>query len=254
MKNSFKDLAIVISVKNGEETLEACLNSISIPVSQGAILYIFDAFSTDGTKKMIQRKYPDAIYFCKKDKGLYYAWNNAIETVSEPFLFFINCDDTLYSSTNLLKLVKILRMDGQVVASSGQTLMTRQDGVDRCAGQKIIRDWFIGDMPIVTPATVYVVKALKSIKGFDTCYNISSDYDMILRLLKKYGPTKFVFSKLVLVRFSLGGMSNKNHSRAFSEIRMIILKRLGLMKYILHILWYITLILKRRLLAMYFKL
>lgn len=253
-QNIFEDLAIVVAVKNGDKTIRQCLESLSVAIDQGAVLYIFDSLSSDNTRQIANSVYPNANYFYEKDDGLYHAWNKAIDIVSERFLFFINCDDSLYSFNNLETLLNLLENDQSLVASSGKTVMTRKDGVERCAGNKLTRDWFIGNMPIVTPATVFSVKALRSIGGFDTHFSISADYDMALRLLKKYTAKRFAFQNLKLVRFSLDGMSNVNHSKAFAEIRIIIFKRLGIFKYLYHIAWYFIYVVKRLLLSVYLKL
>ncbi|MHB1014751.1 MAG: glycosyltransferase [Desulfurivibrionaceae bacterium] len=251
---SFADLAIVVAVKNGANTISECLASVFWPLANGAKLYVFDALSSDNTRDIVLDHCPQAHYTCENDSGLYFAWNNAVKTVGESFVYFINCDDSLYSSENLQTLISALRADDRLVAASGKTLMTRQDGVERFAGKPMLRDWFAFDMPIITPATVFSVAALRSIGGFSTAYRISSDYDMLLRLLKRYKHGAFVFHDLVITRFSLGGMSNNHRSYAFREIRAIIATNLALWQFVVHMLWYVWNESKRQLLLGYFVL
>ena len=249
---SLAKLAFVIAVKNGAETIEACLDSLAPALADGAKLYVYDSLSTDGTQSIITSRFPKALYTCKKDEGLYYAWNLAIVEVAEPYLLFINCDDTLHSLSNLRGILADLEENSEAVASSGQTVMTRLDGVTRYAGTRLKRDWFVGDMPIVTPATIFTVRALRELDGFDTRYRISADYDLALRMLARYGHKALLFRPLHILRFSLGGMSNKHRKQAFTEIYYIVKRNLSQVKLALHVLSYAGIQLKRTLLSIYF--
>src|SRR3569833_549068 len=101
MNFDFHDLAIIIAVKNGAKTISETLESLASTIGAGARLYVYDSNSIDGTKDIVLSHYPHAHYTCENDGGLYFAWNNAIASVQEPFLFIINCDDTLRSAENL---------------------------------------------------------------------------------------------------------------------------------------------------------
>lgn len=248
---SLSKLAFVIAVKNGAETIEACLDSLAPALAEGAKLYVYDSLSTDETRSIVTSRFPQAKYTCKKDGGLYYAWNLAIVQVAEPYLFFINCDDVLHSIRNLCSILGDLQANSEAVASSGQTVMTRIDGATRYAGSRLTRDWFVGDMPIVTPATIFTVRALRELNGFDTRYRISADYDLALRMLARYGHQAVLFRPLHILRFSLGGMSNKYRQQAFTEIRHIVSSNLGQVKLAWHLLSYAKIELKRTLLNLY---
>ena len=249
---TFTKLAVVIAVKNGAETIGSCLDSIAPALAEGAQLYVYDSLSTDDTKSIVASRFPQARYVCKKDGGLYYAWNLAIVEVVEPYIFFINCDDTLHSIKNLCSILCDLSEHSDAVASSGQTIMTRIDGATRYAGTRLRRDWFVGDMPIVTPATIFSVRALRELNGFDVGYRISADYDLALRMLARYGHSAILFSPLQILHFSLGGMSNRYRKQALSEVHRIVKINLGRVKLAWHLLFYARIELKRSLLNMYF--
>ncbi len=249
---SLSNLAFVIAVKNGAETIGACLDSIAPALMQGAKVYIYDSISTDKTRTIIESRCTEAKYICEEDGGLYFAWNRAIDDVTEPYIFFINCDDVLYSAVNLSCILADLQENCDAVASSGRTVMIRKDGALRYGGSKLTSDWFVGDMPIVTPATIFTVSALRDVGGFDTRYRISADYDLALRLLARYGYRSFLFRPLPILHFSLGGMSNKFRKKAFDEIQNIVIRNLGYIRLCWHLIVCTKIKLKRALLNVYF--
>ena len=63
----YRNLAIVIAVKNGEQTIQNCLDSLSPVIKRGAALYVFDSCSDDGTQDIINAAYPFADYRCNFD-------------------------------------------------------------------------------------------------------------------------------------------------------------------------------------------
>lgn len=246
------NLAIVIAVKNGAETIEKTLISIIPVIKNGAKLYVFDSLSTDGTSNIVKNIFPEVYYFYEQDYGLYFAWNKAIETVKERYIFFLNSDDSLNSHHNLVELVNKLENDSHIVAAGGKTQMVRRDGVIRYAGKKLNRNWFVGDMPFVTPATIFTTDGLKKIGGFNVDYRISADYEMLLKLLSEFGYKRILFKDLPIINFSLQGMSNKNRTEAFAEIKRIVYKKLGLTKFFYHLIVMFWIKFKRNILGIYF--
>jgi glycosyltransferase involved in cell wall biosynthesis len=246
------DLAIVLAIKNGASTVGACLDSIQGAISEGASLYVYDAKSTDGSSEIIFSKIEPVLYSCQEDGGLYFAWNKALLDVKERYIFFLNCDDELCSLENLVAAVYELRCAPDAVAAGGKTLMLRADGKLSFRGRRLSRNWFIGEMPVVTPATVFLVSALRSIRGFDTQYKISSDYDMLSRLLLRFGRSNFIFLPLPIVRFSLNGMSNTRRTLALREVRRIVVERHGLAFGLAHVALEGISFLKRSILYMFF--
>lgn len=247
------NLAIIIAVKNGAETIEKTLISIEPAIKSGAKLYVFDSLSTDGTRNIVKNIFPEVYYFYEKDYGLYYAWNKAIENVKERYILFLNADDSLNSYSNLVALVNELENDSLIVAAGGKTQMVRKDGVIRYAGQKLNRNWFVGDMPFVTLATIFRTDGLKKIGGFDVQYRISADYEMLLKLLCEFGYKRILFKDLPIIHFSLHGMSNQNRAQAFAEVKQIVYRKLGLRKFFYHSIVMCWIDFKRNILGIYFR-
>lgn len=246
------DFAIVMAVRNGADTIAAALDSIAAALAQGAELWVYDAESVDATRDIVLARVPDAHYTCRMDGGLYFAWNKAIGEVTQPFLYFLNCDDKLVSEEVLIEMVGRLQNANNLTAVHGKTRMRRADGAIRFAGEAVHTDAFYGDMPIVTPASVYRVSHLRSIGGFNTAYSISADYDLVQRLLQRHSHSAFSFIDEPVTDFALEGMSNAQRQAAFAQIRTIIRHNLGYGGLIRHSIWFGFTEFKRLLLSLYF--
>jgi len=249
-----QDLTIVISVLNGMKTILQTLNSLNSCVEEhGATLIIYDAGSKDATIKIIKECALQYTLICEKDHGLYHAWNKAIERAKTDYIFFINSDDSLIGSEKLSILLKSLKSNKELVAASGNTKMTRQDGKIARRGRKLCHNKFYGEMPLVTPATIFSRDALLGVGKFDLQFKIASDYDLVQRLLLKHGFSKFVYFNLDIVNFSIEGMSNTQTSIVNSEIWKIFGKNLTLFDQFIHLGHRLTLLLKRKILEFYLR-
>ena len=225
-------------------SIKSCVNEL------GARLLIIDAGSTDGTTQIIDSLAIEHRLIQEEDDGLYFAWNKAIELVNTDFMFFLNADDTLHGSAGLEALVNYLNENDDYICASGMTKMIRRDGKIARRGKRLRSNRFYGEMPIVTPATVFRRSCLQQIGGFDTSYSIASDYDLAQRLLAKYCHTNFAFIECDIVNFSIGGMSNTQLVTVNNEINQIVLKNYGIFGYVIHRCLMSIILIKRTLLNM----
>lgn len=247
------NLTIIISVYNGGLTIYDTLRSIQKCVNDwGAQLLILDAMSTDNTIAQIGKCKIKYKIVQDKDDGLYFAWNKAIELAKTDYIFFLNADDTLISSETLKVLIDYLSNNENYVCASGMTRMKRQDGKMAKRGKKLKSSKFYGEMPLVTPATVFRRSALVHLGGFDTSYRIAADYDLAQRMLDKFGYKRFAFLKQEVVNFSIEGMSNTQVDQVDREIKHIVLKNYGVLGYSFNIISMTLVSLKRALLTFLF--
>ena len=247
------NLTIIISVYNGALTISDTLLSIKKCVNEwGAQLLIIDAKSADNTINEINKCKIKHRLIQEKDDGLYFAWNKAIKLAKTDFIFFLNADDTLDTPTALKVLIDCLSENERYVCASGMTKMIRKDGKTARRGKKLKYNKFYGEMPIVTPATVFRRSALQQLGGFDTRYLIAADYDLAQRMLARFGYNRFAFMKFEIVNFSIDGMSNTQIEKVNNEIKHIVLKNYGIFGYVIHKFSMIIILLKRTLLKLLF--
>jgi len=88
------DVTVIVAVKNGADSLEACLLSILAQEGPKVEIIIVDGGSTDGTLQIIDR-YRSRLAAVLNDAkcGVYDAWNRALEHCHSPWIAFLGCDD-----------------------------------------------------------------------------------------------------------------------------------------------------------------
>lgn len=89
-------ISIITVLRNGERTLEACIQSVMDQSYEGVEFIVIDGGSTDGTLDIL-RRYDNRIAFwvSESDRGIYDAMNKGTRHVNGERILFLGCDDTL---------------------------------------------------------------------------------------------------------------------------------------------------------------
>jgi len=84
---NYPKVSVIVAVYNGGKTFEACLKSIQKQLYKNIEIIIMDGGSIDNTMQIVVA-YKDMIKYCKskKDKGIYHAWNKALQHVTGEWL------------------------------------------------------------------------------------------------------------------------------------------------------------------------
>jgi len=93
---------IIVAVFNGRETLKRCLESFIHQTYPEKELIVIDGGSDDGSVEIIQA-YQDQITYWESqpDRGLAHAWNKALDKAAGDWIYFLGCDDYLWSNDTL---------------------------------------------------------------------------------------------------------------------------------------------------------
>lgn len=113
--NAFRNLSVLMMVKNEEKNIERCLKSLSgieDPLLREII--IVDTGSTDNTINIIKSLQENGEYPFDRIKLFHKKWNNdfsairnyTIELANGTWLFFIDADEELKEATGINRLVK----------------------------------------------------------------------------------------------------------------------------------------------------
>lgn len=204
-------ITIIVAVLNGAKTLERCINSVVRQSYPHKELIIMDGGSTDGTLEILKRYDAQIKYWeSKPDRGIYHAWNKALEHAEGEWICFIGSDDFFVDAGVLEKAVSYLQQAGD-------------DGVHYAYGKVAI--FSIGSNKVITYANGPWRKVRKQMKqgkclmhsgsfhhrklfqkhgNFDEKLKVAGDYDLIWRELKNKAAN---YMDMVTICMGHGGLS-----------------------------------------------
>lgn len=214
-------ISIVLAVRNGANTLQRAIDSVSNQTYDRKELIVIDGKSTDGTPRIIERNSEKLNYWVSEsDRGIYDAWNKGLRSAKGEWLLFLGADDYLWREDVLERIAPHLLSAGpemrvvygqvNVVRPAGTTVMAINDTWDRA---RFLQVMCIHHQGVFHHRTIFDIHG-----GFDESYRIAGDYEMLLRELKdrdaKYVPG------IIVAGAQHGGISS-DPSRSLMVLREI---------------------------------
>ena len=126
-------ISIFITILNGEKTISQCLNSIDNQSFFNYEVVIVDGGSTDHTVEIIkEHKLLNKTVHILPGLGVYAGLNAGIRLAKGKWLYFIGCDDELYSPDTLSEVANVIeRSDGHTKVFVGNVQCIKQDNMLR---------------------------------------------------------------------------------------------------------------------------
>jgi N-acetylglucosaminyl-diphospho-decaprenol L-rhamnosyltransferase len=94
------DLAIVIVSTNEARWLDACLSSVFAHAGDARLdVVVVDNESTDGTRELVEERFPAARVVWSRNRGFSHANNRALETVTARYALLLNPDTEIVDGT-----------------------------------------------------------------------------------------------------------------------------------------------------------
>ena len=212
-KNSLPLVSIITIVSNNVKTIRNSIQSVAYQDYENIEHILIDNCSNDGTLEAIyENKEEISLIISEPDNGIYYALNKGIQLSNGKIIGFLNSDDVLKSKSTISTIVSELVSsdldavygDLQYFAGERPNVITRLWRAGEFSNINFHQGWMPPHPTFYTYKDVYLKYG-----DFDTSYKISSDYDMMLRLLyKNKVNAKYIPS--VLVKMQRGGISNQN--------------------------------------------
>lgn len=224
-------ISIITATFNSGETLKDTFDSILSQTHQDFEVLVIDGKSKDDTRKIVdeyEAAFGDRLqWHCGKDHGLYDAMNKGIALATGDVIGILNSDDFYASPDCLSEIVKAM---ADVDAVYGDL-----DFVSHDDSSKIVRRWrgsqhtpgafFRGWHP-AHPTFYARRECFEKFGGFDTDFDVSADFELMLRFIEKEQiPTRYLPKTIVKMR--MGGEStgslrkiiqgNKNVLKAFEK-------------------------------------
>lgn len=214
-------ISVVISVFNGAETLQHCIDSVSCQTYAGKELIVIDGGSTDGTLEILQQNESRlAFWVSEPDRGIYHAWNKGLVRARGEWVCFLGADDYLWTLNVLERVAQALNhayppvrvVYGQVTVVNRQGEELSRTGEDWQSAKRK----FEQIMCIPHTGLMHHRSLFDGYGGFDESFRIAGDYEMLLRELR-VGQALFV-PDLVVAGMRHGGVSS-NPSGSLTLLR-----------------------------------
>jgi len=213
--------SIITVVYNNINFIESNLNSIHSQSFKDIQHIIIDGGSTDGTAEYLKSDHGFPIQLLSEpDNGIYDAMNKGISIAGGDIIGILNSDDIYAADTILEKVINVIENN------NADSVYGDLEYVDSSLN-KTVRAWKSGKyhagimqsgwMP--PHPTFFVKKSVYEKYGnFDTNYEISADYEFMLRVLNKNNISTHYIPE-VFVKMRAGGQSYKagNYIKKFRE-------------------------------------
>lgn len=203
-------ISVVVAVYNGGKTLQRCISSFITQTYQNKELIVIDGASTDNSIEILRNNAID-IYFweSKPDRGIYHAWNKALDHVTGDWICFLGSDDYFWKDDVLEQIVRHLTEVGpEVNMVYGQLASVNSRGeVLRIIGDpwQVAKAKFFDHMSIPHSGLMHRHSLFHAHGKFDESFRIAGDYEFLLRELKS--ANALFIPDLITVGMQYGGIS-----------------------------------------------
>jgi glycosyltransferase len=211
-------VSLITVTYNSRATIADTIRSVTSQTYSDIEHVIIDGSSTDDTLDIV-RNTPNRIskIISEPDKGIYDALNKGIINSSGDIIGILHSDDLLASDIIIEEICK------EFIQTSADIVYGDLIYINYVNKDKIVRYWrsrpfdrsliIKGWMP--AHPTMFIRREVYMKYGqYDLQYKISSDYDLILRLMQ-IRDLKFEYLPSIITKMRMGGVSNRNLRNLF---------------------------------------
>lgn len=183
-------ISVIVAVFNGKKTLQRCIDSVAGQTYPHKELIIMDGGSTDGTVDILQANSDKIAHWdSKPDRGIYHAWNKALDHAKGDWVCFLGADDYFWEPDVLEHmrgyLVKAVSAGIRVVY--GQVVIVTEQGevlfIDGRPWKEVYKR-FLQEMTLPHQGAMHHKNLFELHGKFDESFQIAGDYEFLLRELK----------------------------------------------------------------------
>lgn len=209
-------ISIITATYNSAKTINDTIKSVLCQTNKDFEYIIIDGGSTDETidiVKSYESEFSGRLkWVSEKDKGIYDAMNKGIKMASGDIIGILNSDD-YYTSEDILQTIVDTFKSQNVDAIYGDIHFVKDGNPHKCvryySSKRFSPFWLrFGFMP-AHPSFYCRREIFEKAGGYRLDYKIGSDYEMMVRLFRKYKiSSQYVPKDFVTMR--TGGASNSN--------------------------------------------
>lgn len=216
---------ITVCYQAGEELAET-VASVRAQTHPHIEHIIVDGASPDEATQAVLRRIDDGrcILISEPDKGVYDAMNKGLARATGDVIGFVNAGDLLEAPDVIAKLAAAFTQgDPEVIY--GDAHMVDPDDIRKVRrfwkGGAYHRDSFRSGWMPPHLGTYIRRAAYQRFGGFDLRFRIAADYELMFRFLYKH-RLRARYVPLTIVRFRLGGASNKSLAHVWKANREVV--------------------------------
>ncbi len=194
-------VSVIIPTFNRGYCLEESIRSVLQQSFADFELIVVDDGSTDNTSELVARFPAVKLIRLEKNRGVSFARNRGMVEAQGDCIAFLYSDD-LWEKDKLASQVKWIERGFHAVYTDEIWIRNRVRVNPMNKHRKYSGDIFRYCLPlcIVSPSSVLLrAKMLREVGGFDESMPVCEDYDLWLRIAKRY-PFYFIAEKLIVKR------------------------------------------------------
>ena len=205
------DFSIVIATLDAGSTLQRCLDSVWSQDHPSVEVVVMDGGSSDETVAVLERN-ADRIHYWRseRDRGIYQAWNRALDHVTGDWVLFLGASDRLAGPDVLGRIARALTSVDQDtrVAYGSLDVVDSSGRLERRVGAPWVevRELVGVALPMGHPATFHRRSLFEDVGRFDESYRICGDYELLLRDVLTRDPV--FLPGIVVTEMQAGGVSD----------------------------------------------
>ena len=209
-------ISIITATFNSAKTLKDTIQSVLRQTNKDFEYLIIDGGSTDETidiVKSYESEFSGRLkWVSEKDQGIYDAMNKGIKMASGDVVGILNSDD-YFTSDDILQTVDNAFKSHEIDAIYGDIHFIRDGNLQKCVryySSRMFRPFWLrfGFMP-AHPSFYCKREVFEKAGLYSLDYKIGADYEMMVRLFKKY-RIKSLYINKDFVTMRTGGASNNN--------------------------------------------
>jgi glycosyltransferase involved in cell wall biosynthesis len=219
-------ISIITVVYNNEKTIKDALQSVLSQSYENIEYVIIDGKSNDNTFNLIN-EYKDKLgyFISEKDNGLYDAMNKGIQAATGEIIGILNSDDLYQDSEVISTVMQQFCNDPELDILYGDLVYVKSDDTN-----KVVRNWkskayykrFFENANVPPHPSLFVRSNVYKEAGlFDLQFKLAADYELMLRMFKKYNFKSKYINRLI-IKMRLGGATNQSYTNIINQNKEIL--------------------------------
>ena len=194
------NISVVIPCFNRKNTLSRSIDSVINQTHKPSEIIIVDDGSTDGTRDLIFKSYPDIKYFFQTKKGVSSARNKGIRESSSEWIAFLDSDDEWLPQKLEKQKNQLEKHPGIFISHTNEIWIRNGMRVNQMKKHQKYGGYIFDkclDICRMSPSSVLIHnRVFEDVGVFDEKLQVCEDYDLWLRITSKYSV---LFEKELLI-------------------------------------------------------